>query len=1841
MKKNPPNTYRTLLFALLFILISIPQTATGQTLDPPVFEEKELVDAGYSSRKIVLGDLDRDGELDAVVGRPTGANRLLLNNGGTFTDSLLGDPTAHNGGLALGDIDGDGDLDLAVGIYKQIRKNADGSQVQSPGINIIYLNTVDSGQFSLIPHAALSNKGDLTRAVAWADFDGDGDLDLAVGNQNQPNKLYINDGIGQFQESTAWQPEAVFTESLAWGDVDNDRDPDLLVGNQNQPNQLYLNINGELVLSDWQPEAEYTRYVAFADIDNDGDLDISVANDSSPSQIYVNRGGIFTNRADHSLPTVDESNELAWGDVDNDGDLDLAIANRNANGQAGQNRLYINQTGLQNNQIRLVHAHTFPQDSDTRSVAWGDIDNDGNLDLVFANTGGHDRIYRNESAGFRPLPEEQWPVGIGKTTDVAVADYDLDGDPDLAVANEGGPLLIYKNDNESIVPEPLWSDDLSEDDSSLAWGDFNNDGYPDLAVGNRKSDQPNRLYLNDTRGGLTLAPWNPEPRRTLDLAWGDVDKDGDLDLVVANDDEHNQLFLNQNDTLVQFEWAPNIGRSHAIDLIDVDNDSDLDIVVANGPDRPIQIFLNRDNLIFSNGPDWFASDRTDDSRGMAWGDVNNDGLIDVAVANWGGVNRLYINNTLQPDEPQFTSTIFDSNVHNSADLTWADTNNDGNLELAVIGPESSHLFTFDGGATPQHSVELAGPSDISAIAWQDFDHEGDLDLVVGRSEGTNQLWENRYINLDSNQGGLQAQLLSIDPQNTTQVNTLAIPFRLFSASGIPVTQIRAEYLDENGQWQEAKPTEDFRPTHWATADFQPSVTDDALSGVGLDAVNNQLHFPIFISTRDESRVAPVPVEHHYRWDLEATGFTGKRDDVVVRLLITPGCLNSCQQALVILQTQPMSLNGNIIRVMRQLDDGELEPAGNALVYRSVGEESQFTPLVGASKQPLRTDSDGYLTGNVSIESNQRLFALAPVTITAPLTGFVTITESLNYVEHYWASGAADADGSLTAMTVSEFGEQTLVVSEENPFILFNLAVSLEWDARNDREYEEQLAKDLRRTSAILFDITNGQAALGEIHVFHDKGFWGQANIVVNARNTQRPSAILGGNVLTRTTEVVNGTTIEYVPGQIRMPPVWNKFGDPEQGTTGDDWAQVLAHELGHYLFGIPDNYLGFKTGDILTLVDCKGSIMTDPFAPDYSELLNQSGWEASPECAFTIANTKLGRTDWDSVRRWFPALRDDRQVGDSRSLPIDVTQVGFNAPSHPAASLDEVEYFLLDEAGNRISIPNGYGQAYLLRGNRRANVDGPREFDALLDLGRPVNNLMVARGASTYDRLCVSDTSTGTFRQGCRAIDASAQSIQLTSVSDWEPNVDITPVNSTTVRIAITGIPSRSVEAQMIPALGEPSPIVSLTLENQALVGTTSTPDAALYGHIRICSPACVVSNSEGNVHSIETTLEFTNMEFWQAKSYGWGAKSYGWGAKSYGWGAKSYGWGAKSYGWGAKSYAWGAPLISLDGQVSVFAPEEVFSNNADYLLQRIDILPNLPSWTSPIGNAYRFEAETSPVNASILFQYLGTDVPPKAERSLSIYFSADDGATWTELATEPNAAWNLASALMPGTGIYVLAAAQTVSPPLQPGCNSGLGYSMVTSRSVFEALASIEGDYTSVYAYDPLPKTGETEPQGWQLYDATVPQPFASVVNSLEEMVLNGTYYIHVAATEPVTVSLPFDLQGAEIDDPDGVHAAALAAGIPTPATFYGWITPTVGFTPTVAMLVTATIDGVEVGRTEIQEVEGRLAYVMQVDPISVNDCGATDNEIIFAVGGAIMAHNRMWDNTQAQFHSMSNILE
>jgi hypothetical protein len=338
-----------------------------------------------------------------------------------------------------------------------------------------------------------------TLGVAWGDPDRDGDADLAVAHFNAPNQLFTNNGDGTFTGAAQFGTGASF--AVVWADKDNDGDLDIGVGrSNNQQNLLYINNGDGTFTQQNQFGTLRTTSLAWGDFDNDGDLDMAVGNGilgvAQQNALYVNNGdGTFTQRAEFGLGQTDS---LVWGDFDDDGDLDLAVGNGGF-GFDGQNYLYVN-----NGDGTFTERAEFGV-RDTACMAWGDADNDGDLDMAVGNwDAGGCYLYVNNGNG---TFTQQSRFGARDTNTLSWGDFDNDGDLDLAVGNgdftSAEQNYLYVNDGTGTFTEQAEFGLGSTD--SVVWADFDADGDLDLAAGNEHTPPQNYLYVNEGSSTAFLA----------------------------------------------------------------------------------------------------------------------------------------------------------------------------------------------------------------------------------------------------------------------------------------------------------------------------------------------------------------------------------------------------------------------------------------------------------------------------------------------------------------------------------------------------------------------------------------------------------------------------------------------------------------------------------------------------------------------------------------------------------------------------------------------------------------------------------------------------------------------------------------------------------------------------------------------------------------------------------------------------------------------------------------------------------------------------------------------------------------------------------------------------------------------------------------------------------------------------------------------------------------------------------------------------------------------------------------------------------------------------------------
>jgi putative intracellular protease/amidase len=370
------DRYASRAFAQMIVKVLQEQSA------PPVsFEQSRQSFASVPTFQIGLGDLDKDGDLDAVFAN-AGSNhsQVWLNDGsGYFVDS--GQQLTQQGhGVSLGDLDSDGDLDLLMTCHQFSRP----SRVYLNDGNAVFH---DSGQD--FGDARLSGN-----AANLADVDGDGDLDAIILYYEQGHRIYLNDGDGWFTPS-----EITFPDNSVWGDLDSDGDVDVFVKQDGAGYKTMLNDGSGVFFEAWAYEdtpAMSLGDVALVDVDNDGDLDAIATNGDyrstgHPAQVFLNDGaGQFTDSGQRLSAVRNASVNL--GDLNGDGYLDIVFTDFER-----PNQIWINDGSGQYNDSGFRFGH----DQFYRHAHLGDLDQDGDLDIFVATFGidrGPNEIWFNTRA---------------------------------------------------------------------------------------------------------------------------------------------------------------------------------------------------------------------------------------------------------------------------------------------------------------------------------------------------------------------------------------------------------------------------------------------------------------------------------------------------------------------------------------------------------------------------------------------------------------------------------------------------------------------------------------------------------------------------------------------------------------------------------------------------------------------------------------------------------------------------------------------------------------------------------------------------------------------------------------------------------------------------------------------------------------------------------------------------------------------------------------------------------------------------------------------------------------------------------------------------------------------------------------------------------------------------------------------------------------------------------------------------------------------------------------------------------------------------------------------------
>ncbi|MBN1643191.1 MAG: VCBS repeat-containing protein [Anaerolineae bacterium] len=587
---------------------------------------------GAAVYAVAMGDLDNDGDLDAITGEWDAVVRIWENDdspfAGTWVDCVVGTaPTANEvGALAVGDLDNDGDLDVVSGDWS--------NQVTA------WRNNGDpfARAWDVQP---VGTAADEVASLALADLGGDGDLDVVAGYGPAETSELIawqNDGTpfaGTWVRQEIGSLDVATATGVALGDLDVDGDPDLVSGSSVRSVGVevmsWANDAGTWTGADVGEMGEDVASLLVADLDQDGDPDVVAAGSAIVAWPNAHTPQVVGGWVEgvQPLPAY-AALSVAAADVDHDGALDIATGTQAAGllawlGDGGYSWTRIGSSDLPD-------AGTWP------AVAWGQIDNRAELDLAAASDGGLMAWVVEEGGTHWEKANEGLPED-GTYQDVVLAHVDHDGQIDLVACGSEG-IEVYAGDRDGSGL-PIWRHVLTLGDPTVfcedvAVGDVDHDGALDIA-GVYDEETTAGVWLGGGDMNFAAAPAPPVPVGYYRaVAMGDLDHDGDDDLVASLAAGGVRVWMVDREP--RWTETATIGASikvTSLDLGDVDHDGDLDILA--GVDGGVHVWLG------DGGATWTAASSGLPTMGgffgAVLGRVDGDAALDVIAADWsaGGV----------------------------------------------------------------------------------------------------------------------------------------------------------------------------------------------------------------------------------------------------------------------------------------------------------------------------------------------------------------------------------------------------------------------------------------------------------------------------------------------------------------------------------------------------------------------------------------------------------------------------------------------------------------------------------------------------------------------------------------------------------------------------------------------------------------------------------------------------------------------------------------------------------------------------------------------------------------------------------------------------------------------------------------------------------------------------------------------------------------------------------------------------------------------------------------------------------------------------------------------------
>ncbi len=398
---------------------------------------------------------------------------ILKTNAQTFTEVTdFPIPYLEYSDASWGDYDNDGDMDILVC----------GSKSDDDEMLRIYTNNGD-GTFT--HNASIELPGSYRGKVCWGDFNNDGWLDfVATGISVDHSKkafFYTNTQNGSFSKHPNDSISGNSINTLKLIDYDNDGDLDISTG------QKYLNIYENRNNDFFEIKEKYFNQnsadteAAWGDYNNDGFLDVLTTGGGSVTNFYKNNSDKTFSEIETGMLDL-QHGESAWADSDNDGDLDVMITGYYSSQTRYKTKLYRNDG---NGSFTKLTNMPFTNTQNS-SIAWGDFDNDGDLDVAYSGSStGSTLMYKNNGNNSFSLLSDLDFIHVQNGA-VKCCDFDNDGDLDLLLTGAYGGTSLYRNEssNANIAPETPTNlkVETNNDETVFSWAAPSDDATPSAAL---------------------------------------------------------------------------------------------------------------------------------------------------------------------------------------------------------------------------------------------------------------------------------------------------------------------------------------------------------------------------------------------------------------------------------------------------------------------------------------------------------------------------------------------------------------------------------------------------------------------------------------------------------------------------------------------------------------------------------------------------------------------------------------------------------------------------------------------------------------------------------------------------------------------------------------------------------------------------------------------------------------------------------------------------------------------------------------------------------------------------------------------------------------------------------------------------------------------------------------------------------------------------------------------------------------------------------------------------------------------------------------------------------------